>query len=391
MVNDTFARVRTHLLLDNPFFGTLAMHLQPVVDMKLKTVRTDGATFRYNPEYLATLTTGQQKFVLATKVLNCALLHPYRMGGRDAGRWNDACSHVVNGILVNSGMEPPTGVEIDQQQPGDGSGAGTDEAEQGDQPGEQGDSPTGDFVAPSNGGTGQGQGDGQADGQAQGVAADDITQPHQMSESDWQLVTAQAERVALSAGTMPGSMAVDLQAARQPTVDWVTETKEFVTNTMPSNQSWTSPNRRFIAAGVYMPGTVRENVGKLAVIVDSSGSTKPFIQRFTDEFRGILSEVEPESVVLIFCDARVQSAEEFMPGDFVAELKVAGFGGTRFQPAFDYIEKEGIDVIGAIYLTDLDNSDAELTAPGYPVLWITPERVRKEGQFGRTVRMQEVK
>jgi hypothetical protein len=217
-------------------------------------------------------------------------------------------------------------------------------------------------------------------------------QPGQMTEGDWKIAVEQALRVATMAGTVPAGMQGAVNGTREPRVDWVSELRDFVTHTVPNNYSWSSPARRFIGQGLYLPGIQSENLGTLVVAVDSSGSTAPFLENFTSEFRGILREARPEKVVLIYCDAKVQSAMEMLPEDFDAKLTIKGGGGTKFQPVFDYVEKENIDPVALVYLTDLDNSDrGGVQEPGFPVLWVTPECVRKSGPFGRTVRIQEVK
>jgi hypothetical protein len=80
---------------------------------------------------------------------------------------------------------------------------------------------------------------------------------------------------------------------------------------------------------------------------------------------------------------------EYTPDDIPTEVpKHHGGGGTLFQPAFDLINSFDDQPACAIYYSaDLANYDARLTQPDYPVLWVTGIDVRREGQFGNTVKI----
>ena len=64
-----------------------------------------------------------------------------------------------------------------------------------------------------------------------------------------------------------------------------------------------------------------------------------------------------------------------------------GGGGTAFTPVFEWVA-ENLDEEPAclIYLTDLESYDTP-DDPGYPVLWAAVETSRKDGPFGRTVKI----
>jgi predicted metal-dependent peptidase len=60
-----------------------------------------------------------------------------------------------------------------------------------------------------------------------------------------------------------------------------------------------------------------------------------------------------------------------------------GRGGTRFQPAFDWIEASGFAPSIIVYATDLGCADRPCD-PGCPVIWLTPTR-GKSMPFGAIV------
>jgi predicted metal-dependent peptidase len=109
------ARVRTRLLLDQPFFGTLAMHLELVETRQIETLQTNGVVIQYNPDFMATLTAAEQVGVLAHEVMHPGLLHPYRRNGRDPREWNEACDYAINPELIRAGFTLPAGALVDPQ------------------------------------------------------------------------------------------------------------------------------------------------------------------------------------------------------------------------------------------------------------------------------------
>ena len=403
-------RLKAHLLLDNPFFGTLAAHLTYQADPAIPTLCTNGVFVKYNPAYMETLTHAEQLGVLAHEVLHPALLHPYRRNGRELSAWNEACDYVINAQLLAAGFTLPKGVLVDaqfegmsaeqvyskrrsaepppqpepkpeaqepaaEQEPGGDSdnAQGDDDAEE-EEEAEGGNSipgletsmpgsPTGEFI----------------DG-PETASGDDP----QLAEQDWELITAEAALVAARAGDLPGGVAQALKDTRAPQVDWVAETREFLAATIRTAQSWTRPNRRMIAHGLYLPGPIKKNVGPLVVAVDSSGSTWPMLEEFGAEVSGLMRTARPETLHVVYCDTRINSVDEYAPDDEVT-LTAKGGGGTRFQPVFDWIEQEGLYPLAVIYLTDLEGPAP--VEPTYPVLWVTPLYSRCAAPFGTHVRI----
>lgn len=400
MAVDIMSRVRSRLLVKHPFFGSLAMQLDLIEDTKIETLQTDGVVLRWNPEFMASLTPDEQEGVTAHEVEHCALLHVYRRGGRDPLEWNEAADYVINLDLLADGFVLPQGALVDQQwagmsaeqvyskrrqkkaeekqsqgKPQDGKGTPSEGGSgvSGSSPLPQSKQvmpgcPTGDFV------------DGPVEGQ-------DAVEG-QMTETDWQLVVEQAAKVAKAQGSMPAGASLSIQGTREQKVDWVTECRDFIARTIANDYSWTSPSRRFIHMGVFLPGQVKENTGELVIGVDTSGSCLAIVSQFTAEMQSILREARPEKIHVVYCDAKVHGSEEFGPDDFeTAVFKPKGGGGTRFQPVFDWVAEKGIEPAGLIYLTDLYGPVP--IEPDYPVLWVTPEWSTQTAPFGRGVQFEE--
>jgi predicted metal-dependent peptidase len=192
-------------------------------------------------------------------------------------------------------------------------------------------------------------------------------------------------RSANSCGREPANLARPLRENRQSKQDWRALLREFVAATSPCDYRWTPPNRRFIASGLYLPSVERAGVGTIVVAVDTSGSIgEEELEQFAGEINAISDEAKPAAIHIVYCDAVVQSIQQFGPSEPV-ELEPRGGGGTDFRPVFEWVEANQIAPACLIYLTDLCCRSYP-QAPEYPVLWVTDSR--RTAPFGETIRIK---
>lgn len=368
---------RTRLLLDFPWFGSLAMRLKISENPDCKTFATDGTNLFYNADFLATIPDAELTGIIGHEVMHCALLHPYRRGDRDNKLWNQAADYAINQEILNSGLKLPSDCLIDAQY----SGLSAEviyrqlQKDQQPEPEQDGEPGAGD---PSTG-TVQDAPTGTQDGAG-------APEKSQMTESDWKIAAEQASDVARGCGKLPGGVAEKIKQSRTAPADWREILREFVEHTVPSDYSWTNPNRRFISDGIYLPGMVKENLGKIAVAVDTSGSIdQRLLAAFCTELNSIVNDTRADGVTVIYCDSRIQKTEEFEQDQEIT-LDAAGRGGTAFCPVFDAVSAWENPPACLIYFTDLDSYDVP-AEPEYPVLWATDLAVTKTGLFGQTVRI----
>jgi len=377
---ERLTRARSRLLLDQPWFGSLSLRLQVQEAPELtETMSTDGSRLVFNAAWVDERTDTELMALVAHEVLHCALLHPYRVGSRDLKLWNLASDFAINPMLVQQGFRLPDGMAIDPQYAG--LSAETIYARlsrDGQQPppgGTGGDKPPQpDFTkAPQPQQTDHAQ--------SQGAAEPQPSAPR-MTATDWQIAAEQATTVARKAGKMEGGLERSVKDARRPAADWRAVTQRFVERLMPSDYSWTRPNRRFVAAGLYLPGVVRESIPRLVTAIDTSASIgQDLLDLFGGQMTAILHEVRPEVLEVVYCDSKVQSIESFTPDDPVVDLHPKGGGGTRFQPVFDALADD--PPVAVIYFTDLEGPAP--VEPDYPVLWVTTEAATRTAPFGETV------
>ena len=106
-------RARAALVLEHPFFGSLALGLRMQADAGCRDLWTDGKTLGFNPAYAASLPEARLIGAQAHEVLHLAFGHHVRRKGRDEQLWNRACDLAVNHILLETGFSLPEGFAHD--------------------------------------------------------------------------------------------------------------------------------------------------------------------------------------------------------------------------------------------------------------------------------------
>lgn len=412
-IEEKILRARIRLLLGQPFFGSLCLRLRLAAG-DVPTMATDGKRILYNPGFVEALKAEELEATLAHEVLHCALGHHCRRGERDPELWNRAADLAINPMLVAQGFTLPAGALLDRAmadlsaeeiyarllsdnaQPSSQSEGEKGETKTSASAGENGSSPSGtagpdgrpqtlpssgteSSAPPRPGGFGEVMDAGCADGPPAGEAE----KTRQMQE--WNIAAEQAMRSAAGQGRHPAGIKRALRESRQSKRNWRALLRDFITCRAPCDYRWSPPNRRYLAAGLYLPSVERTGVGTVVVAIDTSGSIgRPELEQFAGELTAIAEEAEPEILHVLYCDSAVQSVQQFAAGETI-QLEAKGGGGTDFRPAFAWVNEHGVEPCCLVYLTDLCcGSYPEI--PDYPVLWVTASR--RTAPFGETVRME---
>lgn len=356
-------KARADLVMNQPFFGNLALRLQFVrVDDAnvVDTAAVDGVHFFFHPPFIEKLKKQELMGLVAHEVLHCVFAHMQRRNGRDPHNWNVACDYTINQHLIDNGFILPEGALIDT--------AGiykdwTAEAIYNVLPPNPKPPPWGLVMDPAGGA---------------GTAI----------EVEWEIATRVAAHVAKGAGKLPGGFGALLEEFFEPVVDWRSLLWPFVSNLTDSDYSWSRPNRAYISEDVYLPSMRDESLGELVFVIDTSGSVSDqAVKQSWSEILDVARHQKPSKLVVIQCDASVQSCEEIDIGDvdnFQVEIK--GRGGTRFSPAFEHIAEHYPTAEAIIYLTDMECSDYGID-PEVPVLWLSTEKQWAEPPFGEVTFM----
>ena len=115
MAHEQITKARSRLLLDHPFFGTLALRLKVKLTKEVPTGATDGVRVLVNPKWFENLKPIQQTGFVAHEVMHVALLHMLRRNSRNAHKWNVAADYRINNTLVKEGFILPETELIDDK------------------------------------------------------------------------------------------------------------------------------------------------------------------------------------------------------------------------------------------------------------------------------------
>jgi len=386
-------RERVKMVLDEPFFGALALRLTPKADPTCNDIWTDGVTLGYNPEFVANMTGGQVRGVLAKCILKCANGHPWRRGGRDTKTWQQSSEVAVEKALLGMKDADPMikrehGSRFDDKAAERIYSELREEKDPEEQPDTNGDNSGEGESNPDDSGEGQGDSGGnepsQAPGQSRDAPEEATTEEGepQDSEGEWRMAVADAAKnVESSTGTMPAWMKLLYEDAATSKVNWKAEMMDFVQEKSKNDYSWKIPNRRFIAQGLYMPSLYDEEVGEIVFAIDTSGSVSAAeLGQAAKEINSIVDAVHPSKMHVVYCDSKVVHVDTFDKGDPIV-VEMHGGGGTRFDPVFNWIKENHIEPVCTIYLTDMYAPDLR-EAPNHPTLWISTSKgmVSKHGK-----------
>ncbi len=410
-------KARARLLVRAPFIGSIALGLAWVYAPDIGTKATDGRSVWFNPEWCERRGVEKTMGAIAHEVLHVVNRHHLRRGERDAERWNVAADLLINRLLEDDKyVLPPDGL-FDRDRRYAGLPTETIYArllEQQQQQADQPKDPKSSSQASASGASGSGNGhdpaaSGQIGSQAKANQGEtltgndtfparhwgevrDLTKPNGQRLSPTERLQAEHDldvriRQAAAAAKRVGKFGTALREMVEiatDRVDWRDKFRMAFDGALRGEVSWARPNRRFTQHGIYLPGWRRTGAGRIGFVLDTSGSISATeLSVYTAAVLGILEETGPEVVALIQCDAEVQRIDYIQPGESFDRIEVHGRGGTRFQPAFDWIAESGFGADAIVYATDLNCSD-QPTDPGLPVIWLTPTRNRSM-PFGEIV------
>jgi len=379
--SEPVAHALSALVVSQPFFASYLFDVMKIVeDPSCATAATDGKTIWVGP-WFSKLSMPERIFVLCHEILHAIMLHCGRAKGwKDMGvgpdlkpfsfkRWNIAADHIINDALISDsiGKAPPgllhnTSIataddlvdniykiipdEQDEQEQGEGQGQGQGQGQ----------------------GKGQGQGQGQAGGFDEHVMPESATTEADVLNNERAIKSA--ESAAKSQGKMPGNLRKLVENLLNPTVPWqdLLRMNLFSASRIGDND-WSRPNRRKLAfsavTGIDLPiyaSHQSPRCGDVVVQVDTSGSISvEEVSKFLSEIKGIVEDVAPESLRILWTDSRVAHVD-LLEHDIASGLDeviarvlrdgAPGGGGTRMQAGFEYVEEWAITPTAFVTFSD---------------------------------------
>lgn len=355
-----FSRVKTKLLVEHPYFGTLANALKIVVNDNIESFTGKGRVFEYREDFFQTLNDNQIAFSLANVSMHGILSHPARIGNRSPWLWYTACDHAINNMLIDNGFEPPSKITYDPRFR--------------DKYAEEIYEMLLDTI------TRDELNDKDSDSRRSDETLDD-----KLEAAQNEILSRSALEKGESMNALPEGLERLVPLKREGTIDWRSELRDSIGGYYISDYTLIPPSKKLLYEGIYLPGATSRHL-ELAIAIDSSGSVdEALLSQFIAEIESITELFGSFTIELMVCDEKIRSRQSFTNGESLS-YALTGGGGTDFTPVFEMIESWMNPPKILLYFTDLEGK-FPMQEPHYETLWITP----KEGKvpFGRVVLMKD--
>ncbi len=432
-------RARSRLVMEHPFFGSLALrlHLQP--DSGCRDLWTNGRALAFNPVYAATLPENKLMAAQAHEIMHIACAHHLRRKGRDEDTWNKACDYAINHILLEAGFSLPQGflhnpeyagfsvddiysllTRLQERESNNGASAMSENGlENSGEAGGAAEFENGQAAdADAKHKTGQRESQPEAAGEEQSpqnwrladVSSDKDKGRTQSENADFtgevrdhpalrdsagesntgaverenDIAVTQAMRHALNMGDVPAGLSRFFKKSVRRGLDWREILRRFLEDSADSDYSWSCPNRRYVFQGIYLPSRREPGIASLVLAVDSSGSVdEATLNMFCAELATVLESYAAD-VTIVFHDSAVQNVQHCGKNGLPPHLAPMGGGGTDYRPVWEYIEQQGLYPACLIWFTDLE-CDRFPPEPPFPVLWVSTARPASPPPYGQLI------
>src|SRR3990167_30620 len=208
---------------------------------------------------------------------------------------------------------------------------------------------------------------------------------------DWKHAVVSADAYARNIGKLPLGMDRYIGEMLDEKVNWKEVLYKYISNSIPSDFSWSRQSKASQSLGIYMPRMMREEI-EVCAVIDTSGSIQQKeLDEFTSEIIYLGKSFNHVKLRVITCDASVQDVYEIDGeiGRYLKDMKLHGGGGTSFKVALNYIKEEFPSTRIVVYFTDgfgdvIDQADYQ-----FKLMWLLSEGGSDEiiGDNGEVVRL----
>ncbi len=346
------SQAKAKLLVEYPYFGTVASKLELVVNDDIQSSKSDGLRLEYNSDFFDELTINEMEFIFANGAMHASLAYENRKNGRSGWLWQLATDYAINDMLVENGLDRPWQSHYSQRF----SGLYAEEiyAELKD-----------DILRD------------ELEYEADDI--DDVQDSKQTTKDDFlnEQLFEEFTKSVLESEAKNGELPLEIDRFFEldfnSTIDWRDELRLAIDKFHKDDYRLIPPNKKFLHLGIYLPACVSDRFN-LVIAVDSSASVdSELLNQFLGEVNFLMESIQNYQIELIICDDKIQSHQTFYSGD-ILECDIKGNGGTDFRAVFEFIESKLDDTKLLLYFTDLDGVFPQ-TKPTYDVKWVTTKEI----------------
>lgn len=193
------------------------------------------------------------------------------------------------------------------------------------------------------------------------------------SQEQWKVEISIAQQVERIKGTMPGALRKMFDDILNPEVYWLDQIQGIFNRKVGSGSyDWRRPDRRLIVRDIYVPGRSGHGAKHVVFWGDSSGSMVNDVEKAMAEMQGIIDDVRPERMTILWCDNCIQAVEELRDAADLEAIRAKGapgLGGSSSVPVFKWIAENCHEEPDALVcFTDgfIEYPDKQ---PSYNVIW----------------------
>lgn len=374
-ITDKLGAAKAVLVRVHPFYAHLALRMEFIEEPRLSppTMATDMINVYYHPGFVEKHSVRELAGVIAHEVLHVAFLHGTRRGFRDPKIWNYATDFAINAILHESDMVLPTPHLYDKKYE-NMSAFDIYELLLKDQEKMKKYAVPSDLEGKDGGGGEEGEKVelwggimDPKDGNGKPLSEAEISD----LEAETQIAVESAAEAAKSRGNLPASLKGLLKATKEAQVNWKQYIIEWVSGQKPDDYTWRRPSKKLLVNhGIYNPTIERHGAGVGLLSIDTSGSVSDSeLVSYINEIVGLIDICNPDKLIIIQHDAKIQRVDEWESGMDFNELKISGRGGTLIQPSFKFAAEMDETPDWMICFTDMGIGDWPSVEPDFPVLW----------------------
>lgn len=383
------SQAKAKLLVDYPYFGTLASKLQLVVNDDIEAFKSNGVKLEYNSDYLQGLELSEMEFVFANGAMHASLAHEQRKNNRSGWLWQMATDYAINDMLVENGLDLPeralyrvrfkgmyaeeiyAELKYDMLRDDEDLEYEADNAE--DVNSESSSESSEDSEV-------NGLEESSLESNSDQELQEEILQEQLLAEEAISLLESEFKK-----GEAPQTIDRFFTLTCQGKIDWRDELKVAIDRFHKDDYVLIPPNKKFLHVGIYLPSCTSQRF-KLVVAVDSSGSVdEDMLNEFLSELNFLMNTIANYQIDLLVCDDKLHSHKTFYSGD-ILEADLKGGGATDFRPVFEFVESELEDTKLLLYFSDLDGVFPQKT-PSYEVKWVSAKN--GEVPFGEVIVLQD--
>lgn len=415
-VKELISKGKFQLYRNTAFFSYLVENLEIKEDNSISTMAVDGkGTMYFNPDFVTKIcpdnNTNVLEGVLVHEAMHLVLEHPKRMKGRTImltdgySLWNVATDIYINNALDQNNFSLPEGGLLPKDN--------RIELNNGSIVIEDIDKKTSEDIykeiarqlpkSDSKGGQGQSSGgQGQSGEQDWGKNFDEHVdwdkaeegkdgKSGQSQEKDWKEIKAKATAVSKMRGQNPAGLSREFDFLDEaPQINWKHYVKNYINSQLPSDYTWSRPNKNYIAGGTYLPAIKRESVNVLFSIDVSGSISKEDLNAYMREIYGMSRQFSGANFRVLFHDVEITNDFK-VKGNFLSTVKkwdIKGGGGTSHIPLYNYVKEKKLHKEHTILISFTDGYSKFPDKPSIPTLFILKDGIsKKQIPFGKAIEL----